>query len=244
MRRLLTEPREEARLQVDRLRQNLIADFLLLQSFPQAHQLQADSVDNNDDDPSSFDDLDDVLSDTGSDVIPEDHRPSRIQKSDLLPPERRAVILPSTHMPHDQALRKAELALRIKQATRYLAAVREAIVQKSFQFAQIMRAAPSKCVRTRTRTTIAKLNERIALCCRVYGRARAALVRLATDHTILDKFRILLKEDVKASTAIVDPNDTGSTSLRLSWIWQTRTLGAGSNPDEMRECEYRISFAE
>jgi hypothetical protein len=64
------------------------------------------------------------------------------------------------------------------------------------------------------------------------------------DHTILDKFRILLKEDVKASTAIVDPNDTGSTSLRLSWIWQTRTLGAGSNPDEMRECEYRISFAE
>ena len=242
--RLLKEPREEARLQVDRLRQSLITEFLHLQSFPQAHQLQADSVDNDDDNPSSFDDLDDVLCDTGSDVVPEDPRPSRIQESDLLPPERRAVILPSTHMPHDQALRKAELALRIKQATRYLAAVREAIVEKSFQFSHIMRAAPSKGVRTRSRTTITKINERIALCCRVYGRARAALVRLEADHTILDKFRILLKEDVKASTAIIDPNDTGSSSLRLSWIWQTRTLGAGSNPDAMRECEYRILIAK
>jgi hypothetical protein len=244
VRRLVKEPREEARLQVDRLRQSLIAEFLLLQSFLQAHQLQADSVENIEDNPSSFDDLDDVLSDTGSDIIPEDPRPSHIQESDLLPPERRVVILPSTHMPHDQALRKAELALRIKQATRYLAAIREAIVQKSFQFAQIMRAAPSKGVRTRTRTTIAKLNERIALCCRVYGRARAAMVRLAPDHKILDKFRTLSKEDVKASTAIVDPNDTGSTSLRLSWIWQTRTLGAGSNLDAMRECEYRILIAD
>ena len=30
-----------------------------------------------------------------------------------------------------------------------------------------------------------------------------------------------MPEDVKASTAIVNPNEPGSTCLKLSWIWQT-----------------------
>ena len=30
-----------------------------------------------------------------------------------------------------------------------------------------------------------------------------------------------MPEDVKASTAIVNPNEPGSTQLKLSWIWQT-----------------------
>lgn len=244
VRRLQKDPREDARSEVERLRQDLMAEFLLLQSMSEANQSQVNVADDEifDDNPSAFDDLDNGLAGTESESVLglEDRRHGRIQPaSDLLLPERRLVILPSTHMPHHQSLRKAELALRIKQATRHLAAVREAIAEKSFQFSQIMRAAPSNRVRTRSRATIAKLNDRIALSCRVYGRARAALVRLGADQNILDRFRILLKEDVKASTAIVNPNIPGSSSLRLSWIWQTR-LGAGSAPEAMRECEYFI----
>ena len=58
----------------------------------------------------------------------------------------------------------------------------------------------------------------------------------------LNTFRILLKEDVKASTAIRDPNIAGSSSLQLSWIWQTQTTRAESGLEMMRECECPASI--
>jgi hypothetical protein len=62
----------------------------------------------------------------------------------------------------------------------------------------------------------------------------------------LKMFRILLKEDVKASTAILDPNITGSSSLQLSWIWQTHAglVESESGPEMMRECECPYSFGD
>jgi len=146
-------------------------------------------------------------------------------------------MLPSTHCPDGHSDRKMELTLRIKQATRYLAAIREAVAEKSFQYAHVMRKSPSKGVRTRSRTVISKLNERIALRCRVYGRARSALVRLGADEDTLKTLRVLLKDDVKASSAMINPNSTGSSSVTLSWIWQSRAGLIGSGPDLMRECE-------
>ena len=156
---------------------------------------------------------------------------------DILPPERRAIMIPSTHLPNGHSDRIMELTLRIRQATRYLAAIREAVAEKSFQYAHVMRKSPSKGVRTRSRTVIARLNERLALRCRIYGRARSALVRLGADEDTLNTFRVLLKDDVKASTAMINPNSTGSSSVTLSWIWQTRAGLIGSGPDLMRECE-------
>ena len=38
-----------------------------------------------------------------------------------------------------------------------------------------------------------------------------------------------------ASSAIVDPNIAGSTSLRLSWIW-TMAAGEGNSPRHLEEC--------
>ncbi|KAF8802066.1 hypothetical protein BYT27DRAFT_7008681, partial [Phlegmacium glaucopus] len=34
-------------------------------------------------------------------------------------------------------------------------------------------------------------------------------------------FKVLTPADVKASTAIMNPNEPGSTRLTLSWLWQT-----------------------
>jgi hypothetical protein len=141
-------------------------------------------------------------------------------------------------MPDNQGLRRARLVLRKKQAAWYLAAVREAVAEKSIQYSQVMRGAPSKGVQTRSRTTIAKLDNRISWYCWVYARAHAAMVQLNAGEEILFKFRILLKDDVKASTAMINPNIPGSSSLQLSWIWQTRATGAAASSDTMRECAY------
>jgi hypothetical protein len=156
----------------------------------------------------------------------------------VLPPERIPLHLPSSYTTTtNHPFRKAELDLRIKQATRYLAALRDAIAQKSFQYSHVMRAAPTKGVRTRSRSAIIQISGRISHFSRVYCRARAALVRLGADERTLEKFKLLTRDDVKASTAILKPNIPGSTTLRLSWIWETGPRISGSAPDAMRECK-------
>jgi len=240
VRRLEKEPREEARAEVERLRQHLTAEFLLL------HTLSTTIGEGNsantvmeDADPTAFDNLDNELD---NEPEPDTRARARGRKDsnhpELIPPERRPVVLPSTHLFDGHPARKLELDLRIKQATQYLAAVQEAVAEKSFQYSHVMRKASSKAVRTRSRAVIAKLNDRIAVCCKVYARARSALVRLRADDRTLATFGILVKDDVKASTAILDPNTFGSSSIKLSWIWQARAGSVESGPEMMRECEF------
>jgi hypothetical protein len=166
--RLTKDPREEARSEVERLRQRLTSEFLVLHTYPNALNVSGASLSlgTGEADPSAFDNLDDDSNETE----PDSERHIRVDV-ELLPPEQKSIVLPSTHLPIGHALGKKELAPRIKQATRYPAAIREAVAEKSFQYSHIMRKAPSKSVKTWSRASILKLNHRIALCCRVYGRA-------------------------------------------------------------------------
>jgi hypothetical protein len=226
-------------LEVERVRQLLTAEFVVLNALPKPHILQEMVTNKNVDDLDSaaFDDLDDDQLENMPLHTEHGSATERLHNdNDILPPERRQLVFPSNLLPDGHPLRQLELNLRIKQATRYLAALREAVADKSFQYSHIMRSAPSNAVRTRSRTVIAKLNERISLCCRIYSRTRAAMVRLGADDKTLNSFRILLKEDVKASTAMLKPNVPGSSSLRLSWIWQTQTGGPHCSVESMTEC--------
>src|SRR5260221_6408862 len=103
-----------------------------------------------------------------------------------------------------------------------------------------MRNAPTKPVWTWAWGLIAKINEQIGQSCRVYGRACAALVRLNADEATLNKFLVLSKDDVKASTAILNPNIPGSSSHQLSWIWQSRLGPVGMISDAMQECMFPL----
>jgi hypothetical protein len=62
------------------------------------------------------------------------------------------------------------------------------------------------------------------------------MVQLGTDDHTLKMFQVLSRADVKASTAILDPNITRSSTIKLSWIWETKSKAAGSTPDAIREC--------
>ena len=59
---------------------------------------------------------------------------------------------------------------------------------------------------------IIRITDQVAHYSKVYCRAWAALVQLEADETTLNKFKVLTREDVKASTAILDPNIPGSSS--------------------------------
>jgi hypothetical protein len=180
-----------------------------------------------------FDDVD-------VDVNP-DHRPmaagTEAAEGEIILPERRRLSIPSTWLDTDNLYRPMELKLRIEQASETLQALRDAIADKSFQYSHVIRVAPKKGVRTRARTVITKLNETIAYLCHVYGQCRSALVKLGASNQVLNRFQILSKDHVKSSTALLNPNEPGSTNIQLSWIWK---MGHGENrstPDGLRECK-------
>ena len=39
------------------------------------------------------------------------------------------------------------------------------------------------------------------------------------SNEVLDRFKILLKDHIKSSTALLNPNEPGSSNVQLSWIW-------------------------
>ena len=238
VRQLKRYPWEETGREVERLRQKLSAELLLLESLRSAY------TDDGIISPEVFGDKKaDESADEFNDLDDEEHSGPDQDVPRSLPlvedrqlPECKTLILPSTHMPDAHLLRRAEFALRIAQVKQNLVAIREAVAEKSFQYCHVMWSAPTKSVRTRARASISKINAQISYCCRVYGRARAALVLLNADEEVLHKFRVLSKEDVRASTAILNPNIEGSSSLRLTWIWQMQPGQVGLTSEAMQEC--------
>ncbi|KAF8799515.1 hypothetical protein BYT27DRAFT_7017072, partial [Phlegmacium glaucopus] len=138
-----------------------------------------------------------------------------------VPPERRRLSMPSSSVTDDHIYIPVELKLRIKQAAKTLEALRDMIADKSFQFSHVIRVAPRKGVHTRARSSIAKLNSWISYHCRVYSRCRMAMTKLGADEVTLNQYRVLTKGDIRSSTALLNPNEPGSTRHQLSWIWQT-----------------------
>ena len=63
-----------------------------------------------------------------------------------------------------------------------------------------------------------------------------ALMKLQPPNDILEVLCKLHPHDVKASTALLNPNQAGSTQLNLSWIWQQSGLHA-ENSEGSLECK-------
>jgi len=146
------------------------------------------------------------------------------------------------------AYAELEISYRITHADHHINRIRVLIAEKSFQYSHVIRVSPRKGVNTRSRAEVKKLNLEIAVHCRLYTQCRARLVRLGANPATLNRFQLLTTEDVKASTAVINPNEPGSTRLKLSWIWQTAgghrwalasdTLNpdTGAGADETSEC--------
>lgn len=139
-----------------------------------------------------------------------------------------------------------EILLRKNQAKTHLNHLRELIAEKSFQYSDLIRGAPRKGVVTRARGTVKGINMRISFHSQVYSRCRSRLIHLGADPTTLQQFRELKKQDIRASTAILTPNEAGSTTLELSWIWHDvarhilprADAEFSDNPATILECIY------
>lgn len=236
---MASEPSEADSQEVDKLRQHLAVQFNVWDSHPRKrsesriYPYQPQTIDDN----PIFDDLDGPDLPSQGDA----NRPQtpNITEADcnVTRPERRILSMPSTWPSDDNSYCAVELELRIHHAARSLETLRDLIADKSFQYSHVIRVAPRKGVRTRARSTIAKLNHRISYHCRVYGMSRTAMVNLKADAATLKKYRTLEPEDIRSSTALLNPNEPGSSKLKLSWIWQTGSTGDQGSSEVLLECK-------
>jgi hypothetical protein len=134
--------------------------------------------------------------------------------------EREQLAMPSNGTVTGQAV-EVELRHRANQARREIDRLRDIIADISFQYSHVIRGAIRKSIRTASQKRIKALHNDLVLHARIYSRCRSRLIALKCDERWLRTFRALHRSDLKASTAILDPNIPGSSSLRLSWIWQT-----------------------
>ena len=249
VRRLKKEPREEEVKKIELLRQSLMAEISILNRLQNQVRVTTGVLHPFPDDPvpALFDNLDDG-EDNGDIPTQEiENGPSLPSTSGLeindesassmITPELTKFHLPSTSsLPADHPHCIIELKLRQRQAALYLNALREAIAEKSFQYSHVIRIAPRKSIRSRARSHLVLVNNEISLLSRAYNRCHTAMIRLEASARTLSTYQPLSKEDVKSSTALLDPNTPGSTELRLSWIWQMSGAGDHQTPEALREC--------
>lgn len=249
VRRAVSEANENDQRDIDRMRQVILAQFAILdQMYPTNIPAGNGAVnDLHSQDEVEFDNLDEEntrrFADNSLGELPSERMafPSSPKGDEDIvnvdPPEKMRLRLPSRVGESDDICRTAERELRLLQAGKILSALRDLIAEKSFLFSHVIRIAPRKGVRTRARSEIAKLNDKIGYFCRLYTNCRVAMVRLGADDEILSRYRILERKDIASSGALLNPNEPGSTTHRLSWIWQTGHQADNSNSQGLYECK-------
>lgn len=216
-------PQEQAHIEV--LRQELIAEFDTLATL----QLQANATVGpvepftEGSDSSGFDD-----------VEVESFQPMPALKTGI---EWRPLALPSTCPLNSDQCHEVELQIHMESASQHIAALRELIAERSFQYMHVICVAPWKGIMTCAHESLAKLNHTVAFHCSAYRRCQVAMERLHATSELLEKYQIIRPEDIKTSTALLDHNKPGSTSLRLSWIWQVDSFDSNASASALRECK-------
>ena len=116
---------------------------------------------------------------------------------------------------------QVEIHQQKRQAHWQIVRLRDIIADISFQYSHVIQGTIRRSVRATAQKRIKSLQNELVLHARIYSHCRTRLIALQCDERWLRIFRVLTRSDLKASTAILQPNLPGSSSLKLSWIWQT-----------------------
>lgn len=169
------------------------------------------------------------------DDVSDDILPAGVVSSDLpavvdsTHPEQQSLPLPSSFLPSSwtpiqKHLAVFEYELRIGQARDALHHLRIAIALKSFIYrSRIRKNAPTSNYVRRLRSygDANAAHMSIAHAAKVYSTARRAIRLLSPNSTVPPEFCELTRQDLVASTAIANSNESGQGKKPLSWIWHT-----------------------
>jgi hypothetical protein len=116
-------------------------------------------------------------------------------------------------------LAMAELRLRVGQLNDTLHHIRIALGHKSYLFRNDVRPARTQRLKTRAWAEVHAVESSVQHHARVYTRARQAIVDLGADTEMLDRYKILRRQDLSVKTSIIAPAVRGQRNASLPWFW-------------------------
>ncbi|KAG1779894.1 hypothetical protein EV702DRAFT_1043283 [Suillus placidus] len=114
-----------------------------------------------------------------------------------------------------------ELALQEGQANDALHNIRVHLADKAIIFRTTIRTVKSQVMSPRAWAQVHSVDR--------------ALANLGANNELLERYRPLLKEHLKVSTAVADPNARGQRNNTLAWFWSMDVEGDSCNSDWLNE---------
>ena len=116
-------------------------------------------------------------------------------------------------------LAKAELRLLEGQLNDSLHHIRIALGHKSYLFRNNVRPARTQRLKTRAWGEVHAVESTVQHHARVYNRAWQSMVDLGAETFLLDRYKVLKRQDLRTETTVIAPHVCGQRNKSLPWFW-------------------------
>ena len=136
-----------------------------------------------------------------------------------------------------EELAKAELSLREGQLNDSLKGIRISLGHKAYRFRNDVRPARSQRLKLLAWAEIQGAESTVQHHARVYMHARQAIVDLGATDSLLDRYKVLTRQDLKVQTSIIAPQVRGQRNKSLAWFWTMDVGGDVDIGEWMEDCK-------
>ncbi|KAG1722475.1 hypothetical protein EDB19DRAFT_1834998 [Suillus lakei] len=134
-----------------------------------------------------------------------------------------------------------EMSLREGQANDALHNLRIHLCNKAILFRTMVRQAKSQALKTRAWSQVTLVQQAVSLHASIYTKTRKQMMQLEPGQDQLQKYKPLLREQLKISTAVGDPNARGQRNESLAWFWSVE-VDLGGSDHSWNEEFYRVHW--
>ncbi|KAG1867096.1 hypothetical protein C8R48DRAFT_747493 [Suillus tomentosus] len=194
-----------------------------------------------DDEPEDLDvDILDDLDDDPADFTETSHTWTNSPKFTVIPlPSNLGVDRCRRCMAED--LIPLEMSLREGQANDALHNLRIYLCNKAILFRTTVRQANYQALKTRAWSQVTSVQQAVSLHASIYTKTRKQMMKLEPGQDQLQKYKPLLREQLKISTAVGDPNARGQRNESLAWFLSVE-VDLGGPDQSWNEEFYRVHW--
>ncbi|KAG1765179.1 hypothetical protein EV702DRAFT_1051123 [Suillus placidus] len=146
-----------------------------------------------------------------------------------------------TNSPELTDLIPLEMSLREGQANDALQNLHIHLCNKAILFQTTVRQAKSQALKTRAWSQVTSVQQAVSLHASIYTKTRKQMMKLEPGQEQLQKYKPLLREQLKISTAVGDPNARGQRNESLAWFWSIE-VDLGGPDQSWNEEFYRVHW--
>ncbi|KAG1834749.1 hypothetical protein EV424DRAFT_1531955 [Suillus variegatus] len=115
------------------------------------------------------------------------------------------------------------------------------LCNKAILFRTTIRQAKSQALKTQAWSQVMSVQQAVSLHASIYTKTRKQMMKLEPGQDQLQKYKPLLCEQLKISTAEGDPNARGQRNESLAWFWSVEVDLGGPDQSWNEECEFLLA---